>query len=169
MHMPKPQEGDFPPHFAPYLDAVPEADLILLLQKQEQDLLTVYYTFSEERSLYRYSEGKWSLKEMLGHIVDTERIMNYRLLVAARNDQTPLPRHQELYVTATNFDRRPLSELVAEFRAVRAATIALVQGLTEEELLRACVLNTARATAAALVYFIVGHAVHHLNVVRERY
>lgn len=169
MHMPKPKEGDFNPYWGNYIHTVQEGDLLKLLKGQEQDILSTYISFSEEQGLFRYGEGKWSLKEVLGHINDTERIMSYRLLCVARGDTTPLPRHQDVYVNGTNFDRRPLAELIAEFRAVRAAALTLVQGLNEEELRRAGVVNNATTTAVAIAYFIIGHALHHLNIVRERY
>jgi hypothetical protein len=169
MHMPKPKDGDFNPHWGKYINAAQEGDLVHLLKDQEQDLLSLYSSFSEEQSLYRYDEGKWSLKEVLGHIIDTERIMSYRLLCVARGDTTPLPRHQDIYVNGTSFDRRPLAELIAEFRAVRTAAFTLVQGLNEDELCRAGVVNNATTTAVALAYFIIGHALHHLNIVREKY
>ncbi|QYR22577.1 DinB family protein [Paenibacillus sp. sptzw28] len=167
--MNKPKEGDFNPQWGRYINAVQEGDLVQLLKDQEQDLLSLYSSFSEEQSFYRYDEGKWSLKEVLGHIIDTERIMSYRLLCAARGDKTPLPRHQDIFVNGTSFDRRPLAELIAEFCAVRTASITLVQGLNGEELRRAGVINNAATTAVALAYFIIGHALHHLNVVREKY
>ncbi|TFE23747.1 DinB family protein [Cohnella luojiensis] len=169
MHMPKPIEGNFSPNWSNYIDAVQEGDLAQLLKDQEQDLLSLYSSIREEQSLYRYDEGKWSLKEVLGHINDTERIMSYRLLCVSRGDKTPLPRHQDIYVNGTNFDRRPLAELIADFRAVRAATLSLIQGLNEDELRRAGVVNNALTTAVAIAYFIIGHTHYHLNVVREKY
>jgi hypothetical protein len=169
MHMSKPNEGDFNPPWGTYINIVQEGDLEQLLKEQEQDFLTLYNSISEEQSLYRYDEGKWSLKELLGHINDTERIMSYRLLCIARGDTTPLPRHQQNFVNGTSFDRRPLAELISEFHAVRTSTLTLVQGLNEEELCRAGVVNNAATTAVAVAYFIIGHAFHHLNIVQEMY
>jgi hypothetical protein len=169
VHMSKPKEGEFNPNWGKYINAAPEGDPVQLLKDQEQDLLSLYGSFSEEQSLYRYDEGKWSLKEVLGHINDTERIMSYRLLYAARGDKTPLPRHQDIYVNGTSFDRRPLAELIAEFRTIRAASLSLVQGLNEDELRRAGVVHNAATTAVAIAYFIIGHTLHHLNIVREKY
>jgi hypothetical protein len=169
MHMSKPKEGDYNPPWATYINAVQEGNLVQLLKEQEQDLLLLYSSFSEEQSLYRYDEGKWSLKELLGHIIDTERIMSYRLLCIARGDTTPLPRHQQNFVNGTSFNHRPLAELISEFRAVRTAALTLVQGLNEEELSRAGVVNNAATTAVAIAYFIIGHTLHHLNIVHEKY
>ncbi|SFK17151.1 DinB family protein [Brevibacillus centrosporus] len=159
----------FHPHFGEYIDSVPEGDLILLLLEQEQEVLEWFSPLQEQDSLFRYSEGKWSLKEVLGHIVDTERIMSYRMLVAGRGDKTPLPRHHDIYVSKTSFDRRPIADLIAEFRTVRASTLSLVRGLTDEELKQSGLLNEVETTATAFAYFILGHAHHHLRIVRERY
>ncbi|WP_232243080.1 DinB family protein [Paenibacillus sp. GSMTC-2017] len=128
----KPKEGECNPQWGVYMEHVEEGNLLQLLKEQEADILAVYKSLSEEQSLYRYAEGKWSLKEVLGHIMDVERIASYRLLIAGRDDTTPLPRHQDVHVHATNFDRRSLEELLAEFIAVRTATIALVRGLTSD-------------------------------------
>jgi uncharacterized damage-inducible protein DinB len=170
MHIRKPKEGEYNPYFATYINKAPEGDPVQLLREQERELLEEYGSFSEEQGSFRYGEGKWSLKEMLGHIADTERVMSYRLLRVARGDTTPLPGFdQDLFVKAAGFDRRPLAELIAEFRSVRAATVSLLQGLTEEDFSRAGVVSNASMTAAALAYIIFGHAQHHLAIVRERY
>ena len=169
MYMPKPKAGDCSPYWDTYINPVQEGDLVYLLKDQEQDLLSLFSSFSEEQSLYRYAEGKWSLKEVLGHIMDAERIMSYRMLCIARGDKTPLPRHQDVDVSGTNFDRRPLAELIAEFRAVRASALTLVQGLIGDELSRSGVVNNTATTAVSIVYFIIGHALHHVNVIREKY
>ncbi|WP_028611384.1 DinB family protein [Paenibacillus harenae] len=169
MYLGKPKEGEFHPHIGAYIRAVPEGDPVELLLDQERELLAICDSLKEEQSMFRYSEGKWSLKEVLGHLMDTERIMSYRLLCAARGDTTPLPRHAEVFVNLTNFDRRPLTGIIAEFRTIRASTISLVQGLTGEELQRSAVVNQAATSASALTYFIIGHTLHHLNIVKERY
>ncbi|MDQ6423100.1 DinB family protein [Paenibacillus sp. LHD-117] len=169
MVLPKPLDGLYPPPFNNYIVLVPESDPVQLLKEQGEAIDALYESIGEERSFFRYEEGKWSLKEVLGHIMDTERITSYRLMCAARGDQTPLPRHPDQFVNFTKFDRRPLAELVAEYRAVRAATLALVQGLEAEELGRTGVVNDTKTIASALVYFIAGHAEHHLRIVRERY
>lgn len=170
MYVHKPKEGEYNPYFGRYIGAAPEGDPVQLLQDQERDFLALYGSLSEEQGLFRYEDGKWSLKEVLGHIADTERVMSYRLLLAARGDTTPLPGFdQDTFVNAASFDRRPLAELIADFRAVRAATISLLQGLNEAELSRAGVVGNVPTTAAALAYIILGHALHHLAIVRERY
>jgi hypothetical protein len=101
--------------------------------------------------------------------MDTERMMSYRLLCAARSDQTPLPGHPDSFVEGTNFDRRSLGSLIQEFSTVRTAILALIQGLTVEELANSGIVRNSPTSAAALAYFIPGHAMHHMNIIRERY
>ncbi|MDC0759164.1 DinB family protein [Brevibacillus sp. AG] len=169
MYFRKPQSGDYPAQFETYIKIAPEGNLNELLCAQEEEILACFRSCGEEQSMFRYQEDKWSGKEVLGHIMDTERIMCYRLLCASRGDKTPLPRHQDMYVSLTNFDRRPLVDLLEEYRTVRSSTRALLKGLTEEELSRSGVIIQDKTTATALVYFILGHAAHHLHVFRERY
>ncbi|CAM3916845.1 DinB family protein [Cohnella lubricantis] len=169
MSVPKPLQGDYQPYWDDYFRLLPEGDATLLLQEQLKEVVSLYVSFGEEKSLYRYADGKWSLKEVLGHLIDTERTSSYRLMCIARGDKVPLPRHPEHFVNGTRFDRRPLIDLVEEFRAVRASTLALAKGLTAEEWRRAGIINDTRTTAAAIGYFIAAHTCHHLDVVRERY
>lgn len=171
LHVPKPQPGDYFSYYQPYIDLVPETtDLPAVFADQEADLAAFFRELTEEQAAYRYAEGKWSLKELLGHVNDTERIMTYRLLCVARGDVTPLPGFNENeYVDGASFDNRPVAELLDEFQAIRRATIALLWSLTAEHLQRAGTANNGHITAAALAYIVVGHAKHHMNVVRESY
>lgn len=169
MLLAKPTEGQYPPPFIRYFDQVPEGDVVAMLEDQEQEIAELFGGLTEEQSLLRYAEGKWSMKEELGHIMDTERIMTYRLLCAARADQTPLPRHPDSFVNGTSFDRRPLGDIIAEYRTVRTTALSLLRSLTEEELGNSGIVNESRTTAAALAYFILGHAQHHITIHKERY
>jgi uncharacterized damage-inducible protein DinB len=124
----------------------------------------------DRAALARYAPGKWSIKEIVGHLNDVERIFTYRLLRIARADATPLPGFEEdQYVPEGRFDQRPLANLLAEFRAVRLSTVALVDGMPEEGWPRWGEASGKRITARALIYAIVGHVTHHLNVLKERY
>jgi hypothetical protein len=118
----------------------------------------------------RYAAGKWSVKEVLGHLTDAERIFAYRLMRIARRDATPLPGFDEnAYVPAGEFDARPLDSLVGEFGALRLSTIELVEGLPSDAWARRGQASGASITARALAYIIVGHVAHHARVLRERY
>ncbi|SDW19059.1 DinB family protein [Paenibacillus sp. CF384] len=169
MYIPKPKAGQYNSVWDNYYATVDEGDIHQLLVSQGKRICELYSSLTEEQSLFRYAEGRWSLKDVLGHIIDTERMMTYRILVAGRGDLTPMPRHADVYVSLTNFDRRPLSELIEEYRTVRASSASLVNGLTETEIQQFCILNEVKTSAAAGVYFILGHAQHHMNVVHERY
>jgi uncharacterized damage-inducible protein DinB len=171
LHLSKPEPGDYVPFYDTYIRLVPEeSDLLAVYAAQEADVVAFFRELTEEQAAHRYANGKWSLKQVLGHVTDTERIMMYRLLCIARGDTTPLPGFDEnTYVSGASFDDRTVVDLLGEFQAVRQATTALLRSLTTLQLQLAGTVNSNRATAAALVYMVAGHGVHHMNIVRERY
>ena len=125
---------------------------------------------SAERAEYRYAEGKWSVKEALGHIIDTERIMSYRALRVGRNDATDLPGfEQDPFVEFGGFRGRTLADLLAEFRAVRVATLCLLRGMPGEAWARTGRADGKAVTARALAWIIAGHERYHAGIYRERY
>ena len=165
-----PQPADYPKFYAGYIAALEGAEPIAALVAQESELLGLVSGLDETAAGYRYAPGKWSIRDVLGHLADTERIMAYRLLRIARGDRTPLPGFDEnQFAEAAGADRRTLAELIAEYRTVRAATLALARGLTEEALDNRGTSNEAPMTARALLYIIPGHERHHLRILRERY
>jgi uncharacterized damage-inducible protein DinB len=120
--------------------------------------------------LHRYAAAKWTIKEVLVHVVDDERIYAYRALRFARGDRTQLPGfEQDDYTPLSGANQRPLDDILAEYAAVREATIALFRGLPEEALLRSGVADGKRASVRALGYHIAGHEAHHVSILRERY
>src|SRR5208282_5029997 len=128
----RPQAGEYAPYYEKYLAMVPDGEIVETLEAQLREMKLLLGTLSEEGAEYRYAAGKWSIKEVLGHSSDTERIFAYRLLRIARGDQTPLAGfEQDDYVKTGNFAARPLAELLEEFTAPRRATIALVRSLDE--------------------------------------
>lgn len=166
----RPQAGEFPVHFQPYIALVPDGDLVHVLKEQIEQVYERLASVTEEQGLYRYAEGKWSLKEVLGHMTDTERIMSYRLLRIARGDVTPLPSFEEqLFVSNANFDRFMVKELLEDFNAVRAATLSLIRGLDETAWQRMGHYGGGEGSARSLGYIVAGHAIHHLNIIAERY
>ncbi|WP_334071840.1 MULTISPECIES: DinB family protein [Paenibacillus] len=166
----KPQAGEFADHFTPYIELVPEGDLLSLLEKQVEEVIALLGPITEEQAHYRYAEGKWSLKEVLGHVADTERVMSYRLLRIARGDTTPLPGFDEsLFASHANADARSVNELLQDFAAVRIATVSLMRQLDDTAWQRLGVFSNHPGSARALGYIIAGHAIHHLNIVKERY
>jgi uncharacterized damage-inducible protein DinB len=125
---------------------------------------------SEEQGDSVYAPGKWSIKEVVGHIMDTERMFTHRAFRFARADATPLPGYeQDDYVRAGNFGNRSLKDLIDEFELVRRATISMLRSLDEEAWLRRGVANDNEVTVRALAYILAGHETHHMGIIRERY
>jgi len=120
--------------------------------------------------LYRYAEGKWTIREILIHLIDMERIYGYRMLRFARNDQTILPGFDaDKYILLSNANARDISDLLNELEAVRYSTIALLNGFTDEALLQTGIMNGHPVSVRALVYHIAGHELHHMDIIKKRY
>ncbi|WP_072053098.1 alpha/beta hydrolase-fold protein [Hymenobacter terrenus] len=167
----RPVEGDFLPYSAAYIHLVPaEADPRETLRTQPQEIHTIFTNLSEAQAEKAYAPGKWTLKEMLLHQIDTERIFTYRALRFARGDAQDLRGfEQDDYVAHSNANARSIASLLAEYDATRAATLSLFDSFTEEQLDRRGTANGGPATVRALVYIVAGHELHHLNIIRERY
>ncbi len=165
---PGPDEAD--PYYQRYISAVAGEDIAAQLRDQIDQLDRLLRPLSDAEARRRYAEGKWSIKEVLGHLIDTERIFAYRMLRISRGDPTPLPGFDEnAYVPAGRFDQRPLPELLGEFRAMRQSTAAMVEGTATEWWERRGVASEKPISARALAYIIVGHVTHHLGVLKDRY
>ena len=165
-----PEISEYQSYYRKYISLVQGDDLTEILDHQLTESLATLCRISEAQSLHRYEPGKWSIKELLGHLIDSERIFTYRALRFARNDHTPLSGFdQDPYVIAGGFDDRPWSELVAEFEHVRRSTILLFRGLKPESEQRFGVANNSPITVRALGYVIAGHELHHLGILREKY
>jgi hypothetical protein len=170
LSIPRPSADESIPYYHGYIAKVPGENLGEQLTEQLQELEQLFENVTERASLARYADGKWSIKEVVGHLGDTERIFSYRLLRIARGDPTPLPGYDEnAYVPAGNFDRRPLRALLDELRATRLSTTALMEGLPPESWARRGTANGKPISARALAYIIVGHVNHHMGTLRELY
>lgn len=168
--IPRPASTEYPALFARYIDRVPEGDVIGTLATQLDDTLRLVEGLSPEQADFRYAPGKWSIKQMLGHLADTERIFVYRALCFARGDRTSLPGFDEdAYVTGANFGDRTIADLAAELRSIRAGTVAFFKALDRAALDRQGVANNNRYTVRAVAALIAGHELHHAAVLRERY
>ncbi|MFL5460634.1 MAG: DinB family protein [Gemmatimonadales bacterium] len=166
----RPAADESSAYYHRYIARVSDEGLAQQLIEQAREVERLFETVTDRDALARYAEGKWSVKEVLGHLCDTERIFSYRLLRIARGDTTPLPGYDEnVYVPAGRFDDRPLPMLLGDFRAVRMSTAALLEGLPEEAWGRWGEANGNAITVRALAYIIVGHVSHHLEVLREKY
>lgn len=168
--VPRPAEGEFAPFYAKYVALVQGDDPVAALERQGEEIERALGALDEERALGRYAPGKWSVKEVLGHVTDTERVFTYRLLRVARGDRTPLAGFEEnAYVAAAGFDARPLAALLAEFLATRASTLALLRSLPAEAWERRGLANGQEVSARAIAYILPGHAAHHFRMLREEY
>jgi DinB family protein len=170
LSLPRPAPDESAPFYHGYISEVPGEQIGNYLDEQLQELERLITPLDDTTARGRYAPGKWSVKEVLGHLIDTERIFSYRLLRIGRGDTTPLPGFDEnAYVPAGDFDARPLAAIVGELRAVRLGTIALMDGLPREAWTRRGEANGKAISARALAYIIVGHTTHHTRVLRERY
>lgn len=168
--IPRPAADEAAPFYHGYIAKVPGENIGEQLVDQLAEVERLFGSLDDRAALARYAQGKWSIKEILGHLTDTERIFAYRLLRVARGDSTPLPGFDEnAYVPAARFDERPLRSLAAEVRAVRLSTVALAGGLPSTSWSQIGQVSGKPVSARALVYIIVGHVAHHLGVLRERY
>jgi hypothetical protein len=170
LSLPRPAPDESAASYHGYISQVPGELIGKYLVEQIHDLERLMAPLDDTAARASYAAGKWSVKEVLGHLTDAERIFSYRLLRIARRDATPLPGFDEnAYVPAGEFDSRSLGSLVGEFSALRLSTIALVDGLPSDAWARRGQASGASITARALAYIIVGHVVHHARVLRERY
>jgi uncharacterized damage-inducible protein DinB len=149
---------------------VPEGNLLVTLAVQREATAALLATIPEARAEDRYAAGKWSIKEVVGHVADAERVFAYRALRIARADMTPLPGFDEnKWVAAAGVHRRTLADLAAELHAVRESTLALFQGFDAEAWPRLGIASEHPVSARALAWIVAGHELHHVRILRERY
>jgi hypothetical protein len=166
----RPEAGEFDPYYARYIDRVPDGDIASLLEGQIRSTTAVLRAVPADRAAYRYAPGKWSIAEVVGHMIDLERMFGYRALRFARADATPIEGFDEnAYVPAGEFDRRSLADLVDDFEAVRASTLTLIRGLSLAAWTRIGTANGKLISVRALIYIIAGHERDHLGTLKARY
>jgi DinB family protein len=167
----RPDPAEVPPGLAGYVGKVRDGeDPLALLASQLDELRSAFGRWPEARGSYRYAPGKWSVKELVCHLSDTERIFCYRALRFARNDATPLPSFDEnAYAAEMHADERPLADLVEELLNVRRATLSFFRGLWADAWTRRGIASGKEVSVRALAYAIAGHARHHLEVLADRY
>lgn len=166
----KPEANEYAPYYGKYVELVPAGDIAAILKTQGEQTLALLRTLTEAQGDHAYAPGKWTIKELLGHINDGERIFAYRLLRIGRGDKTPLPGfEQDDYITGTNFNARSLASLIDEFAAIRQATLHLCQHFTDAEWQRSGTASENTVTARALAYIVAGHELHHVGILKARY
>ena len=166
----RPQPDEHAPYFSRYIELVPEEDIAGAMEAQGRETAALLANVSEEKAAFRYAPDKWSIKQLVGHVTDGERVFAYRLMCIARGESKSLPGFEENdYARSGGFDQRPFAELVDALAATRRATVALVRGVPAEAWTRVGTANDNKTSARAIAYMIVGHERHHLQVLRERY
>ncbi|MCA6450657.1 MAG: DinB family protein [Chitinophagaceae bacterium] len=168
--MPRPQSSEFPSYFARYISQVATDSVAEAVQRYAAVLNDFYTSLPEEKADYRYAEGKWTIKELLQHVIDAERIFAYRILRISRKDTTPLASFDEdSYVQNAQADKRSLASLKEEFLAVRRSSDLLLASLSEEQLAEKGTASNLPVTANAIGFILFGHLLHHKAVLEERY
>src|SRR5687767_2147906 len=158
------------PFYREFLTAFPDGRVGMHLQAQSSELEALCAGLSESGASFQYAAGKWTVKEVIGHLLDTERVFAYRLLRISRGDATALPGFDEThYVPEGQFNLRPIDQLVSEFTLQRASTTALANGIPAAAWTRTGTANGFRISARAMIYVILGHTAHHLAILRDRY
>lgn len=165
-----PGPDEYAPYYALYIEKARGADIRAALELEAESFPAFLRSLPVDKGSYRYQPGKWSLKEVVGHIIETERIMAYRALRISRGDNTPLPGFdQEAYMAQASYHQRDLDQLANEFEAVRRANLYLFRSLGETELLRKGLASEFPVSVRALLYIISGHLQHHWGILNERY
>ena len=168
--IPRPDASEHLPYYAKYVDRVPDGDLLQTLREQLDETRALVGGLDEAQGGHRYEPGKWSIREVLNHVIDAERIFAYRALRISRGDQTPLESFDEnAYATAANADARTLADLADELQHVRLANLALLRSLSDEALARRGTASGGPVSVRALAWIIAGHERHHVALLRERY
>ena len=166
----RPRTGDNNPYYDRYISLIGDDDIIEVLEDQRKTSEKFLKTFTEEQGNYSYADGKWTMKEVLGHVIDTEKIMAYRALAFARGEKQSLPGfEQDDYVAESNFNNRLLDDLINEFLTARESNIILFKSFDEEIFNRRGIASEAEVTVLALIYIIAGHEKHHMKILKERY
>jgi hypothetical protein len=166
----RPPNDEFPTFYAGYVAAVPDGDIVALLRSLGEQHKATLAKIPESKGGYRYAGDKWSIKVVLGHVIDAERIFTYRALRIARGDETPLPGFAENdFARASGSDTRNVGDLLAELAAVRESTACMFASLPGDAWSRRGTVNGGGVSVRAIAYIIAGHAQHHMNILRDRY
>jgi uncharacterized damage-inducible protein DinB len=170
MKLGRPEAGEYASYYEKYIELLPGTDVVNALEAQRVQTMQVFAGRSERDGNFRYAAGKWTVKDVLGHISDSERIFAYRALRIARGDNTPMEGfEQDDYVRTGGFNERTLTNLVEEFAQVRGATLALFRSFGDDAWLRRGTANKNEITVRALAFIIAGHELHHREILAERY
>jgi hypothetical protein len=168
--MQRPNEGEYAPYYNTYISKVPDGNIIELLTQQIESVKEVFQSISEEKSLFKYAPEKWTIRQVLGHMNDGERVFPYRALRFSRNDKNALAGFdQNEFVKESNFNNVKLADLLDEFIKTRESNIVMFKNFSEEMWTRRGIASNNEITVRAFPYIMYGHVIHHLNVLKEKY
>lgn len=165
-----PKKGDYPGYFENYFKTINSNNPVNTLLTQSEEMFDLLNNISDEKANKSYAEGKWSIKEVLGHLIDTERVMSYRSLAIARGERQSLPGfEQDDYVKEADFNSRKINDLLEEYKTVRESTVSLFKTFNENIYDKKGTANNSPVTVRAIMFMIPGHEKHHINILKERY
>jgi hypothetical protein len=168
--MPRPEKTEYAEYYEIYVSLVPETDVVAAMENQLAETRNLFVAIPEEKGSFAYAEGKWTIKELLGHLIDGEKIFAYRALQFSRADRTPIEGYeQDDYVLNANFNDYTLADLIEEFSLARRANIIFFKNLPEDVWTRTGTASSAEVSVRALAYIMVGHIRHHANILNTRY
>lgn len=166
----RPEKDEYNEFYAGYVSQVKNEQILQELETQISDLNEIFASVSEEKSLFAYAEGKWTIKQVLGHIIDAERVFSYRIFRISRRDETPLETFDENeYIANSNFNERTIAEMIEEFSLLRRANLLLLNNFPESTWLLRGTASGFPVSVRALAYIMFGHAEHHAKILQERY
>jgi hypothetical protein len=165
-----PSRSEYAEYYHRYIERVPDGDIVGILEAQRDEFVSRLRSISEERGDHRYADGKWTVKEVVGHVTDAERIFGYRTLAFGRGDKTPLPAFEhDDYVARANFAERTIADLADEFESLRTALVVLLRSFDDEVWMRRGTASGFEFTTRAVAWIIAGHVMHHAAVLEECY
>jgi len=168
--MSRPEKSEYHPYYENYVSLVTGEDVVSVLANQPRELKSLLSPLAEEKGTFAYAAGKWTIKELLSHIIDGERIFAYRLLRISRGDETPIEGfEQDGYIENSHANERTFADLLDEFEELRAANLRQIRNLRQEDWARTGTANNATVSVRALAWIMAGHVVHHCNILRLRY
>ncbi|MCG8329603.1 MAG: DinB family protein [Chitinophagales bacterium] len=170
MEIKRPKIGDYAPYYETYISKVEDGGIVSILEQSHSDTIHFLKGLSTETWQKRYAEGKWTVAELMMHVVDSERVFAYRALRIARGDSTPLPGFdQEVFVPNSNANNRSPESIIEEYDIVRTANLKLFQHFTDEMWQGRGIASDNEVTTLAVAFIIAGHETHHINIIKERY
>ena len=168
--MRKPEKSEYDPYYEKYVSLVDESELMATLERQPDEMRSITSKLAEERGTFAYAEGKWTVKEVLSHLIDGERMFAYRIFRIARGDRTPIEGfEQDGYIENSHANQRTFADLAEEFEMLRKANMLFFRNLGEQDWTRVGVANNVEISVRALAYIMAGHIRHHAAILRERY